>query len=76
MIGKGHWLAGLYCMQASSVAVSKRACNQCSTLYRISSLHDLAGVANSMSSDVRHKVVDGMSSVIFLCTVTHYNTVL
>ena len=57
---------------------SKRACNQlqCFTLYKTSSLHDLAGVANSMSSDVCHKVVVGMSSVIFPCIVPHYNMVL
>ena len=71
-----HWLAGLYCMQASTVAVSKRACNRCFTLYKTSSLHDLAAVANFMSTNVRREVGVEMSDIIFPCNVPRYNMVL
>ena len=35
-----------------------------------------AGVANSMSPGVHHEVVVGMSTIIFLCYVPHYDMVL
>ena len=63
-----RWLAGLYCMQASTVTVSQRACNRCSTLYKTSTQHGLAGVANSMSSGICQEVVVGMCTVIFSCS--------